>query len=99
MKLGDMSMKRVFLCVESLLLLLAGGCSWVMNAHGMAARHFDDLQRGMSGEQIRDLLGEPSTVYSNADSGVSWTYSRWTWCIIHLELSADDALVSWEHDH
>jgi hypothetical protein len=73
--------------------------AWVMNAHGISARHLQSLRVGMEDQEVLEMVGRPSSIGPSAGGGEIWTYERITWCMIKLEISGDGTVVTWVHDH
>ncbi|MCC6154951.1 MAG: outer membrane protein assembly factor BamE [Candidatus Hydrogenedentes bacterium] len=72
---------------------LSASVIWSMNGHGANLDAFAKLQTGMSKDEVRALLGNPSNEKSN-----DWNYERFTWCLIQVHFDSNRA-TSFVHDH
>src|SRR5262245_48264266 len=58
------------------------------------------LQRGMSQQQVQQVLGEPQSSEAGVTSvdGTSWAYSRWmAWPTVYVDFDASGRLERYEY--
>src|SRR5829696_7490873 len=54
-------------------------CYWWSEGHGASLTRLASVHPGMSGDQVRRILGRPGTISSQ-----TWFYTRWTWCQVKV---------------
>ncbi len=74
---------------------------WFGCAHGVPKSKLSRLHPGMSSDEVRELLGEPSQLESQrwADGSQRWVYDRHTFCSVSVHLSHEGAVTEIVHDH
>jgi len=71
---------------------------WCMLAPAISSSSMDELHKGMTEDEVIDLLGEANSVHEWGD-GEEWCYHRNTWAMMFLRFDKQGRLVSWEHDY
>lgn len=88
--------RTLFAAITAIVVLsvvLSASAIWMMNGHGASLDAFAKLQTGMSKDEVRKLLGNPTDEKSD-----DWTYERFTWCLIQVHFDSNRA-TSFVHDH
>jgi hypothetical protein len=66
---------------------------WTMQMPAVPARKLDQMRVGMTMDEVRGLLGNPSR-----DRGQIWQYTRMTWAILVVQFGPDARVVHFDHD-
>jgi outer membrane protein assembly factor BamE (lipoprotein component of BamABCDE complex) len=88
--------QRQFLSLATIVLPImafVGISYWALQMPAVAPEKMAELQVGMTPDQVRKLLGEPTR-----DRGKVWQYSRMTWAILVVRFGPDGRVVHFEHD-
>ena len=72
----------------------------VMTSHGYGSGKFEQVQPGMTMQEVQNLLGKPSsTEQVDADLTI-WRYAPdWTWCMAEVQFDSTGKVESKDHDH
>ncbi len=71
----------------------------VMEGHAVRPSLLDKLSHGMSTEEVKTILGEPTEMLRDDDGSQEWVYSSYTWCYVTVVFSEDGRFVEYIHDH
>jgi outer membrane protein assembly factor BamE (lipoprotein component of BamABCDE complex) len=73
---------------------------YVMSGHPISMSRLEKVQQGMTFEQVRQLLGSPTSVRHGDEGTIDWVYSsKWKWCYVMLSFSAEGRYTEYYHDH
>jgi hypothetical protein len=53
----------------------------------------------MSQQDIRKVLGNPTTINHHEGGGQFWVYTRGTLCAVKIDLDRDGVVEQTDHDH
>lgn len=72
---------------------------WVMTAPAIPYSEMDRLHVGMTDAEVRDLLGEPESIFPHDDGGKQWVFSRMTWAGYYVEFDPGGRIARHWHDY
>ena len=89
------SRKGAWVVLTVIPLVLIGLISWNFNRPPFDLTRLQALSAGMGQEDVRKVLGHPTTV-----SNLSWSYSRFlAWPIVKVRFDEFGKLKDWEYDY
>ena len=99
-----MKRSRKFLLIVAVLLLFGGLCflSGFFSSHAVAEAKFDEVQPGMTEDRVREILGPPLAVGSNAGASATFGYGgfrRLRWCTMEVYFAPNHRVIGKFHDH
>lgn len=57
-------------------------CFWVMETPAVPYASMKKMRVGMNESEVRQLLGDPRSVFPDPDGSERWVYSRFTWSVV-----------------
>jgi hypothetical protein len=91
-------MKKIipYVFLSSLVVAIAiGYMLWSFNQPPFPLSRLDELNKGMTEDEVRRILGEPNTLHPR-----HWTYSRlFSWSIVHITFDSNGRFLESDHDY
>lgn len=76
---------------------VAGG--WTMLGHGGNLSRFEQIQPGMSTNDVLSIMGHPHSWFNATGIGFNWVYARHTWCGLCVRFDTTGHVIRTDHDH
>ena len=100
--MADTAMKRFLMrllaivgCLMAVCAVLFMALAWRFDQPPFDLARLNDLQTGMTPEQVRDVLGSPSSTHDR-----SWAYSGWmSWPIVYINFDESGRFSSHRYDY
>ena len=99
----DDQLPEVIVIVRPLLIGAFLGClAYFLCSEAVPEEKFDQITRGMTEAQVRELLGEPHHIRLDDPNVTAFFYGgfqRWKWCTMEVFFGEDHLVTSRFHDH